>query len=54
MMKSLKIRTPYQILFGLSNRGDGRDKCWVERSCVQGVWGEGEITEKESTWKTQA
>jgi len=39
IMRSLKIRTLHQILFGISNRGDGRDKYWVENRCRQGVVG---------------
>jgi len=38
-IKSLKIRTLHQILFGISNREDGRDNYWVENRCRQGVVG---------------
>jgi len=51
MMKIFKNLTSYQILFGLSNRGNGRQVLGREELCIE--FG-GEITEKESTWKTQA
>jgi hypothetical protein len=38
-MKSLMIRNLHQILFGLSYRGDGWDKYWVENRCIQVWWG---------------
>jgi len=41
-----KIRNFHQILFGLLNRGDGRDKYLEENRCIQSVVGE--TSEKES------
>ena len=37
-MRSLKDRTPYQILFGLSYRGDGGGAS-IGKRCIEGVVG---------------